>query len=146
MRKVYPSIRTLRLRPLELEAYTRRKRTRPGGNPLATSLGLRAVMLTTSCESVKTSMWNSCVRPDPNPSRQSTWRLSCVWLVSVQFRGGSGGPATTQNKCNSVLKNSARIFPKVKISWLIWKSQHRSSVLNLPLPFELGLIEGFQWC
>ena len=31
------------------------------------------------------------------------------------------------------------ILSKVKISWLIWKSQRRCSVLNLPLLFKLAL-------
>ncbi len=40
----------------------------------------------------KTSMWNSCFNPELNPATQSTCKLSWVWLLKVQFRGGSGGP------------------------------------------------------
>ena len=63
-----------------------------------THLGLLAVMFTKSCNSEKTSIWNSWFRPDPKPSWQSTWRLSWVWLESVQFRGGSGGPGKAIEK------------------------------------------------
>ena len=34
---------------------------------------------------------------------------------------------------------------QVKNSWLIWKSQQRSSVLSLPLFCKLAFIEGFWW-
>jgi hypothetical protein len=40
-------------------------------------------------------MWNSCLSPELNPATQSTCRLSWVWLLRLQFRGGSGGPEIT---------------------------------------------------
>ena len=91
-----------------------------------THLGLLAVMFTKSCNSEKTSIWNSWFRPDPKPSWQSTWRLSWVWFESVQFRGGSGGPGKAIEKLvkwtlfSKKLKKSAVLKKSCTILGLKW--------------------------
>ncbi len=46
-------------------------------------------------------------------------------------------------KTKLCLISSEELWLKVKISWLIWKSQQSSSVSSLSLFFKLALIQGF---
>ena len=40
----------------------------------------------------RTSIWNVCSNPPPNPTEQDTDNPWVVWLWTSQFWGGSGGP------------------------------------------------------
>ena len=48
---------------------------------------------------------------------------------------GSSPPIASGKKRWKRQSRENRITTKLKISWLIWKSQHRYSVLNVPAPF-----------